>query len=186
MKFCLFVFLLISSFTTFAQFDKRGHLLKHYRPTEDDSARYTQELNILQPYILNPLILTYKVTGSRDNFEIDEAMVIKQAQHNMHYNQFYDASCSFSGLARLYMGKRKFSEAKWYLLQSISLSKQTHDDKHTISGLIDLSLVKASIGDFVQAKQDLDEARGIAITNGFGDELKEIDQLSFVFSKNKV
>jgi len=186
MKISLFVLLLVSSLTAFAQFDKRGHLLKHYRPIDDDSAVYTQALNILPPQILNPRILTYKVKGNKDDFELNEAKVIKEAQRNMHYNQYFDASCSFSGLARLYMGKRKFSEAKWYLLQSISLSKQTHDDKHTISGLIDLSLVKASIGDFDQAKQDLNEARDIAITKGFGDELKEIDLLSFVFSKNKV
>lgn len=185
MKISFFLFLFVLSLSASAQFDKRGRLLKKYRPLVDDSVVYTADLNILPPQILYPTISSYKTSGTADSFEKDEASVIKEAQRNMHYNLYYDASCSFSGLARLYMGKSKFSEAKWYLLQSLSLSKQTHDDKHTISSLIDLSLVKASIGDMDQARQDLNEARGIAITNGLNDELKEIDQISYDINKNK-
>jgi hypothetical protein len=139
------------------------------------------------PEILAPEIYTINLLSRPEgSFQFAEANLIKECQSNMHYRLFHDASYSFSDLAHVYMQHSRFSEAKWYLLQSMAISKQQHDDKHTISNLIDLAMVKANFGDLVQANQDLSEARGLAKAKGFDDDFVEIEQLMDHINKIKV
>jgi hypothetical protein len=123
---------------------------------------------------------------SRYIVKAEEAIMIKTAQHNMHYGIYADASYNFSDLAQIYIRQNRFSEAKWYLLQSVSLSRQQNDHKHTVSNLIELAMVKANMGDYVQAQQDLTEAQGIAGTKGFQDDLAVIEQKMLYLKQNKV
>ena len=102
----------------------------------------------------------------------------------MSLGVYYDASYNFSELARLYMQQNRFSEAKWYLLQSNNISRRQNDVRHTVSNLIDLAMVKANTSNDVQALEDLQEAREIAKANGLDDDIKEIDQ-TILFLKKK-
>lgn len=120
----------------------------------------------------------YGLPPSRSDFslEAEEAIVMKAAQHNMRFRQYQAASYNFNDLARLYVQQNRFSEAKWYFLQSCLLSRQFNNDKLTISNLSNLAMVKSSIGDFILAQQDLVEARNMAAAHGWLIEILGIEQ----------
>lgn len=123
-----------------------------------------------------PKIHSFQLDRSDYSYEAAEADIMKTAQHNMRFRIYADASYNFSDLARLYAQQNRFSEAKWYLLQSNIISRQQNDDLHTVANLMTLALIKASIGDYELAQQDLLEAHDIAIIRGYKDELKEIER----------
>lgn len=120
------------------------------------------------------------------NLEVSEKSVMKIAQHNMRFREYALASYNFSDLAQLYVLENRLSEAKWYYLQSILLSKNKNDNPHTISSLVSLAMVKADLGDLVQAQQDLAEARELAFTTGRADDVKLIDKKVKFVQSNKV
>jgi hypothetical protein len=120
------------------------------------------------------------------NLEVSEKSVMKTAQHNMRFREYALASYDFSELAQLYVLENRLSEAKWYYLQSILLSKNKNDNPHTINSLVSLAMVKADLGDLVQAQQDLAEARELAFTTGRADDVKLIDKKVKFVQSNKV
>jgi hypothetical protein len=130
---------------------------------------------------LRPRIAAF--TLSRSNFSLEAAAVsvMKTAQHNMRFRIYDVASQNFSELAQLYAQQNRFSEAKWYFLQSTFLSRQQNNNKLTIANLCKLAMVKSEIGGFLLAQQDLREARDIAASHGWLTELMDIEkQLSYI------
>ena len=110
------------------------------------------------------------------SLEAEERSVMKEAQHNMRFRIYDVASVKFSDLARIYVKQNRYSEAKWYFLQSSYLSRQQNNDRLTISNLSNLAMVKFEIGDFVLAREDLREARDIAASHGWLLELIETEK----------
>jgi hypothetical protein len=118
--------------------------------------------------------------------EINERIVMRAAQHNMRFREYGPASYKFSELAQIYVKENRLSEAKWYYLQSNSISKQLNDNQHTINNLMSLAMVKADLGDLLQAQQDLAEARDLAYTLGRHQDVKMIDEKIKFVQSNKV
>jgi hypothetical protein len=100
------------------------------------------------------------------NIELAESAIMKVAQHNMRFRIYDVASYNFSELAKLYIKQNRFSEAKWFLLQSTIISRQQNNYALTIADLMDLAIVKANMGDSLQAQQDLAEAMQLSTANG--------------------
>jgi hypothetical protein len=100
------------------------------------------------------------------NIELAESAIMKVAQHNMRFRIYDIASYNFSDLAKLYIKQNRFSEAKWFLLQSNNISRQQNNNQLTIANLMDLAIVKANMGDALQAQQDLAEALQLSNANG--------------------
>jgi hypothetical protein len=123
----------------------------------------------------HPKITPVRFAPSDFSIDAQEAVVMKTAQHNMRFRVYTDARYNFSDLAHLYIIQKRYSEAKWYLLQSVNISKEQNDDKHTLSNLIDLATIKVIIGEYQLAQQDLDEARDLATVRGFTDYIDTID-----------
>ena len=105
---------------------------------------------------------------------LNERSVMKTAQHQMRFRQYEDASYSFNELAKIYVQQGKLSEAKWFYLQSNKLSRQQSNDRLTIANLIELASVKSTIGDFALAQQDLDEARDMATSHNWQDDVLSV------------
>jgi hypothetical protein len=114
-----------------------------------------------------------------------EESVMRTAQHNMRFHVYNAASYNFSDLAQMYIKQHRLAEAKWFLLQSISISRQQNDDRHTIANLLDLASVKADYGDYTQAKQDLAEARQLAVSRGLSYDLGLVDKKARYLQDNK-
>ncbi|NCD69260.1 hypothetical protein [Mucilaginibacter agri] len=116
------------------------------------------------------------VPASAYDMELAENYVMKTAQHNMRFRVYDLASYNFSDLAQLYVQQNRFSEAKWYFLQSNFLSRQQNNDKLTINNLMHLAGVKSDIGDFILAQQDLIEARDMAASHGWLIDLISVEK----------
>jgi tetratricopeptide (TPR) repeat protein len=64
----------------------------------------------------------------------------------------------FNGLAKVYRSQKKYPQAKWFILQSNSLSRAKKDIPNIISSLYVLANIKMEIKDYSLAMRDLDEA----------------------------
>lgn len=110
------------------------------------------------------------------NLEAAERQVTKTAQHNMRFRVYSEASYNFNELAGLYLQQNRLTEAKWFLLQSNNISRADNNDKLTIANLIGLATIKAELGDFTQAQQDLAEAHELAMSRGYRDDMLQIEK----------
>lgn len=186
MRTRLIIFFCVISFSASAQFwnnisFKKKHLIfPSLQQAKNHTFKYparSLELNKLQ---VQPLIL------KESDFSIQCAsqIVMEMAKHNMRFRVYNDASYNFSELAALYIKLHRFSEAKWYLLQSNNISRQENDDKHTVSNLISLAAIKVDIGDAASARADLVEAREMARVRGMQPEIAEIDKKMLLLDQN--
>jgi hypothetical protein len=192
----LFLALVIMSFSASAQWYRVDLLLKKkpapYRPplierVNNDSVTYQSIARLPQAEKPgHPAIYPIYFSRSEYSYEAAEDIEMKAAQHNMRYRVYTDASYNFSELARLYIQENKFSEAKWYLLQSNNISREQNDNKHTIENLIDLAMIKTAIGDYALAEEDLAEAYNMACVNKFNDYVTEIEKKELVIAQNKL
>ena len=82
-------------------------------------------------------------------------------------------SC-FVNLADMYQLKNRYSEAKWYYLAAIYLSKELNDKKTLVYCLVNLAQVKNAIGDHDLALSDYKEAEQLAVENIYKDMLVQI------------
>ncbi|MES2275128.1 MAG: hypothetical protein V4592_03835 [Bacteroidota bacterium] len=133
----------------------------------------------------HPRIGGFALSRSDYSLEAAEQSVMKTAQHNMRFRVYDVASHNFSELAQLYVQQNRFSEAKWYFLQSTFLSRQQNNNKLTIATLSKLAMVKLEIGDFLLAQQDLLEARDLAASHGWLTEVIEAEKSLSYIQRNR-
>lgn len=87
-----------------------------------------------------------------------------QALHQYSYfNDTIGLRISFDNLAKVYIAQKKYSQAKWFILQSNSLSRDKKDYVNVIASLITLSTIKSEVSDYTLAMRDLDEALQISL-----------------------
>ena len=82
--------------------------------------------------------------------------------HYSYYNDTLGLRTSFDDLAKVYIAQRKFSQAKWFILQSNTLSRIKKDTLNIISSLVTLASIKSNIKDYSLAMKDLNEALTLA------------------------
>jgi hypothetical protein len=139
------------------------------------------------PAVITPVdVQPYDLGQTEVDLEAQEAVIMKLAKHNMSWRIYHDASYNFSDLAQVYIKLHRLSEAKWYLLQSNKLSLEENDDKHTITNLVNLALVKNDEGDPASARADLVEAFDLANARGMKEKAAKISQQIQLLDQNKL
>jgi hypothetical protein len=157
-----------------AQFWKKKEVVRF--PALQDAA-YTSATTISPASVTHTYnVRLLSINQPFRSLDIAEDLIMKEAKHNMRYRMYYEASYSFTELAHLYVVAHRFSEAKWFLLQSNNLSKQQNNDKLTIANLLDLASIKASIGELALARTDLKEAHELAALKGMTESLNDVEQ----------
>ena len=179
MRFFILCILCSVSLSASAQWYTYNPFKKHERfpliaELKNNSAK---RLAVARP-LAKGKVAAVNIMQAYDEFLVNEQFVMKTAQHNMRFHQYGTASYNFSDLAQMYMKQNRLAEAKWFLLQSITISRQQNDDRLTITNLMDLATVKAQYGDFAQAKQDLSEARLLAVARGLKMYAAAVDKTS--------
>ena len=105
------------------------------------------------------------------------------------YSRFNDTTglrACFDNLAKIYYAQKKFSQAKWFILQSNSISRAKKDVPDIISSLIILSSIKSEIKDYKLARKDLDEALQLSIKNHYTQaELAVLNNYALLYSRLK-
>lgn len=151
---------------------KKHKVLPMIRPLKDHSVTRIRlnlkpaTLTTIQPVLLHQ---------TQYSLEAAEVYIMNLAKHNMRFRIYNEASYNFSDLAQLYIKLHRLSEAKWYLLQSNKIAREENDDKHTISNLVSLAMVKVNLGDKISARADLAEARDLAHIRAMPGQVTEIE-----------
>jgi|GEM_PF-725272 len=89
------------------------------------------------------------------------------------YSRYSDTNglrTSFDNLTKIYKDQGKFSQAKWFILQSNTLSRARKDVPNIIKSLVTLANIKMQIRDYKLAKRDLDEALELSTQNHFAKQ----------------
>lgn len=85
-----------------------------------------------------------------------------------HYSRYGDSTGlrnSFDVLAKVYHVQHKYIQAKWFIIQSNSISRAINDNPNIIASLIELASIKTDIKDYKLAMRDLNEALSISAKN---------------------
>ncbi|BAU54434.1 hypothetical protein [Mucilaginibacter gotjawali] len=80
------------------------------------------------------------------------------------YNDSIGLRICYDNLAKVYHAQKKFAQAKWFILQSNTLSRTKNDTPNIIISLLTLAAIKSDIKDYTLAMGDLDEALKLSIS----------------------
>jgi len=92
---------------------------------------------------------------------------------------------SFDVLARVYRSEKKYVQAKWFVLQSNSISRVKGDVPNIITSLLLLAGIKTDIKDYNLAMRDLNEAMKLA-DSSHQPKTAALVQLSYVMLYNNM
>lgn len=93
---------------------------------------------------------------------------------------------AFDYLARVYHDQKKYSQAKWYILQSNTVSRSMHDVPNIILSLTELARIKADIKDYKLAIGDLHEAISLSSINHLSKTQADAElNLAMLYSRMK-
>ncbi|RYE19818.1 MAG: hypothetical protein EOP42_28455 [Sphingobacteriaceae bacterium] len=126
--------------------------------------------------IYNASFTTFKLDLGRSRYSIntEEAFIMKKLKHSARYGQTA-MRIEFDNLAAFYLNHNRFSEAKWYQLRSNAISRNQRNYGQIIGSLLVLAQIKADLGDYKQADEDLTEAKTIAVLHTLTPDLLLID-----------
>ncbi len=182
-KFCLLAFCcVLTSLSTQAQWWKKTRI-ERFALIKEAKCIVPDYYGALKLSALTKTLAPVIVGRSQYSYDINEAAVMKALRHSLRYHITADAFIGFNNLVVLYLDQSRYSEAKWYLLQYNNMGRQHNDNKAIVFSLIALGMLKADIGDFAQARQDLLEARDICTSQGLLSDLtniaKKLDQVEY-------
>lgn len=131
--------------------------------TDDDSLKASLYSKIAAQYLKDDS------AGIRSERHVYQNEAIANTLSAIHYYSKYSDSTglrnSFDVLARVYHAQHKYIQAKWFIIQSNSISRAINDNPNIISSLLELAAIKTDIKDFKLAVRDLGEALTISSRN---------------------
>jgi hypothetical protein len=197
-KFLLIIFFLSSFHALFAA-NKTDSLKLNYQeqvktgPDNLDSLK--RELDaIIDDSLKAPIYtqmaseyLKYDTISDKKQRRAYQNEAIKNTLMAIHcYSRYNDTTglrMSFDVLAKVYHAQHKYPQAKWFILQSNTLSRAKNDNLNVIASLIELSSIKTDIKDYTLAMRDLSEALTISSKNHYPQQESEV-QLHFALLYN--
>ncbi|MFA6944319.1 MAG: tetratricopeptide repeat protein [Pedobacter sp.] len=166
--------------------------ISRYRGNLSEALKYNQAImqialdtrnnrSLAEAYMTLADILT-----SQKNFKEAESLVLKKALPLYYYglkDKPGTIKC-YDQLADTYHQQKKFSEAKWFYIQSNMLARKINSSLGIVNSLINLAHVKMSIGDYQLALSDYKEAEQLSVKNRYTTKLVEIkSDLAEVYTK---
>ncbi|PJJ84733.1 hypothetical protein [Mucilaginibacter auburnensis] len=175
-KFYLILIALICSANCFALV-KIDSLKQQISPVENRVAELKSQLDSTQNDSVKA-ILYAEIAAQYLNYDSLENKKTRFAYQNEVLNYTYKALHLFSRyadtvglrncfdyLATVYHSQKKFPQAKWFIIQSNSLSRAIHDGTNVMRSLIKMAAIKMDIKDYTLAMRDLNEALKISVAN---------------------
>ena len=130
-----------------------------------------------------------KITNKREKTNYQNEAISYTLMAMRNYSKYYDTvgmRNSFDNLVKVYRAQRKFSQAKWFVLQSNTLSRAIHDVPNIISSLLQLAAIKTEIKDYSLAMRDLNEALKLTSYNRMPKtEARVQESYAWLYSKMK-
>jgi hypothetical protein len=113
---------------------------------------------------------------SRYSYDLEEAAIMKELYHTLRFRMYPEAIDGMNRLVAIYIEESRYSEAKWYLLQCNYFGHKSNNTKAVVASLIGLGMLKADIGEYDQARQDLLDAQDICLDQNMTAEASDIDK----------
>lgn len=92
---------------------------------------------------------------------------------------------AFDDLARVYISQKKYSEAKWFTLQSNKISRQVKDIPNIVNSLVKLSAIKMELEEYKMAMRDLNEALRWSVANKL-PAMEAVVQQNYAYLYNRL
>jgi hypothetical protein len=131
--------------------------------------------------------LKYDTLGNKKQRHAYQSLAISNTLTAIHYYSKYDDTTglrmSFDMLTKVYHAQHKYTQAKWFILQSNTLSRAKNDNPNIIASLIELSSIKSDIKDYTLAIRDLNEAMTLSSKNHYPKQESEV-QLHYALLYN--
>lgn len=111
---------------------------------------------------------TIKTKKKRQEYQDKALQFTMQALH--YYSKYNDTTgmrTSFYNLAKVYHAQRKYTQAKWFILQADNFSRAKNDVPNLINSLLELASIKSDIKDYNLAVRDLNEALVLSVNNHY-------------------
>jgi len=158
-----------------------GRALKYSNALVDAAEGLKNPKFVAEGY--NSLISLWTI---QKRFKEAETLILKKALPLNYYklkDQTGTIGC-YDQLAGIYSQQKKFSEAKWFYIQSNMLARKVNNSKGIVNSLLGLAHVKVAIGDYQLAFNDLKEAERLSLKHNFNYNLIEIKStLSDLYAK---
>lgn len=122
--------------------------------------------------------LNYNRANDRKQLRTYQNAAIGNTLSAIHcYSKYCDSiglRTSFDMLTSIYHAQHKYPQAKWFILQSNTISREKNDTPNIITSLIELSSIKTDIKDYTLAMSDLNEALALSTKNHYPQQESEV------------
>src|SRR5476651_482710 len=178
--FTLLILLCISGFVANAQ--SIDNMQKTLDTTKDVCIKLNLYTTIAADLVQFEQPKTHEVTYAEAGKAVD--YVLKAIHINSQDGDYYAIRNNFDVLSQAYFIQKKYTQAKWFNLQSNCISRDLHDIPHILYSLQQMAVIKSAIKDYKLAAQDLNEA--IVLSKYSYNLIAQIDiekQLAAVYDK---
>ena len=166
--------------------------INRYRGNLIEALKYNEAILMIDLNAKNNRFLaeTYmdhaEILTSQKNFTEAESLVLRKALP-LYYYGLKDKNGTircYDQLADTYHQQKKFTQAKWFYIQSNMLARKINDPLEIVNSLINLAHVKMSTGDYQLALMDYKEAEQLSVKNRYTNKLIELkSDLADVYTK---
>jgi len=166
--------------------------INRFRGNLNEALKYNQAILMIDLNTKNKKFLadTYmdhaEILTSQKNFTDAETLILGKALP-LYYYGLKDKTGTircYDQLADTYHQQKKFTQAKWFYIQSNMLARKISSSSGIVNSLINLAHVKMSIGDYQLALIDFKEAEQLSVKNKYKYKLIEIkSDLADVYNK---
>ncbi len=194
-KLALFIFILLSTFSVYASTtidslqhptyaNKLDSLRQTLNVTQYDSLKAGLYAQIAAQYLKYDTVANKKVRTAYQNEAINYTMLALHGYSK--YNDTLGMRTCFNYLTKAYRAQKKFSQAKWFILQSNTISRKLNDKPNIIISLLDLAAIKMDIKDNSLAMRDLNEALKLSVDNRYPSiEAKVHESYAMLYHRTK-
>jgi len=129
-------------------------------------------IDTLRGFLYSRIALKYlamdndSLADEKKRLSYENAAVSYSLKSLHEYNSYDDSTGlreSYTNLSTAYNAERKYTEAKWFILQANTVARYQADTANIISTLLALAAIKSEIKDYTLAMGDLDKALQMSI-----------------------
>jgi hypothetical protein len=171
-KLSLFIVVILATARVFAQNNPADSLQKQID---------TASSNAVKAKLYNQMAISYMNYAAIQDRELRTAYqenALKYTLSAIHqYSRTDDSTglrTSFDRLAKVYRDQRKYSPAKWFILQSNTMAREQNDVPNIVASLITLAGIKMDIHDYDLARRDLREALQLSSLNYYTNQQMDV------------
>lgn len=148
-------------------------------------------MNLSNGKLMSNVIVMYNHLASKSSTKgslkaAEEMLLKKSIPLSIRYGTDRTNYNCFMALAQCYVDQKKYTQAKWYFIQSNISAKKAKYGRGEVLSLMQLAKLKKVIGDDRLALEDFKEAEKLAIKINFNTQLPLIRKSIATFPKGMI